>query len=179
METGKKFNSSSGVFLIYLILKTAPLVAVVFYFYNWEMSLLTAFVLSAAILLYSGSTNHNFVLSENNLSVKPVLFFWHRERSILYSEIENAEIKFSVGKDNRQWILIHYKDSVKVKTSQKFRCDWLHRQDAEDDEDDDHDHDHSGNELFEMLEDEDFYEGSLEHLRDELKKNNLTVKEIF
>ena len=37
----------------------------------------------------------------------------------------------------------------------------------------------SSDELFEMLEDEDFYEGSLEHLRDELNKNNLSVKEIF
>jgi hypothetical protein len=177
VEEVKKFNSSSAVFLTYLIIKTAPLVAVVFYFYNWEMSLVSALILSVIILIYSGSTNHNFTLRENNISVKPVLFFWRRELSILYTEINNAEIKFSVGKDSRQWVLIHYKDSLKIKASQKFRCDWLHRQEAEEDEEEKHDH--SGNELFEMLEDEDFYEGSLEHLRDELNKNNLSVKEIF
>ena len=69
----------------------------------------------------------------------------------------------------RQWLQIQTKDTVIC-----FRCDWLHRQDPPEDEDDHHEQPEG--ELFELLEDEDFYKGSIEQLLDLLRNQKIDLQ---
>ena len=176
MHTTLKFQSITSVFLTYLILKSAPIPAVVYYFFGWQASALSAVFLLLIILLYSGSTNHHFTLARDFISIHPSLFFWKADISIAYANIQSVEIKFAAPKDNRQWLLLHYKDATGRLLSQKYRCDWLHTQEPEGEEDD---HEHPEGELFELLEDEDFYDGSLEQLMAELRNREILVEGLF
>lgn len=176
MQKTLHFQSTISVFLLYLILKFAPITAVVYYFGNAYMALITGFILLLIILIYSGLTNHHFSLHATNLDVIPSLFFWKNKQSISYQEIQDIEIKYSTTEDNVQWVLIRSQSPTGVIRTQKYRCDWLHRQDPPELEEEAHDH--PEHELFELLEDEDFYDGSLEQLCHELKAKGLPVREV-
>ena len=177
MSTLLTFKSTVSVYLTYLIFKAAPIVAVVYYFTNWYWAIPTSIALLVIILIYSGTNNHHFDLTPNSLVVHPILSFWKKPVKFQLEEIQTLSIKYAAEKDSRQWLEVTQKTTS---TTQKFRCDWLHLPDPEED-DDHHDHDHgsSSHELFELLEDEDFYNGSLQHLADSLKTAGITVQELY
>lgn len=174
MSATLKFTSTVSVFLTYLILKAAPISAVVYYFSNWQYALLSGIVLLIVILLYSGLTNNHFSLTPTHLIVHPSLFFWKKDLEIPYSEIHSIQIKYAVSKDNRQWLAIRKTAREKP---QIYRCDWLHQQDPPEEDEDDHEHGSASHELFQLLEDEDFYDGSLEHLANVLRSQSVLVTE--
>lgn len=176
MQQTLKFQSTVSVFLVYLVLKAAPISAVVYYFYNWQASLLTAVLTLVIILIYAGRSNHDFSLSSTELIIQPSIFIWRPTQYIPYVNIQGIEVKYSAGRDNRQWLLVHYEDRQNNRISKKYRCDWLHMQDPPDDEEH---HDEPEHELFELLEDEDFYNGSLEHLSNELRDRGLRIKDMI
>jgi len=175
VSTPIAFKSTVSVYLTYLIFKAAPLVAVVYYFSDWNWAALTAVLLLIIILIYSGLTNHHFELSDRSLITHPILLFWKKRTEFPLDSIKNIQIKYAVEKDSRQWLIVTTNQASKAL---KFRCDWLHLPDP--DEEDDHDHEHGpdSHELFELLEDEDFYQGSLQHLADNLKKAGIAVQEV-
>lgn len=173
MQKSLHFQSTVSVSLTYLILRTAPLVAVVYYFFTWQLALLTAFLLLLIILIHSTYTNHNFSINEDTLTISPSITFGQKTHSFDFSSIQFIEIKYAQEKDQRQWLKIHFN---KRKTHLQFRCDWLHMQDPPDEDEDDHGH--PEHELFELLEGEDFYNGSLEQLSHELRNRGLQVQEI-
>ena len=177
MQQPLTFQSAISVFLTYLVLKTAPLSALVYYFHSWEAALIVQLFLFIIILIYSGFNNHHFSLEEKQLIVYPALFFWQAKQAIPYTNIVAVEIKYASEKNNQQWLLVYFKKSPIKGLPTKFRCNWLHMQDPPEIEDD-HDHGHPEHELFELLEDEDFYDGSLEQLADELRKKGLKVKAV-
>lgn len=164
----KTFQSTTSVFLTYLIFKAAPIVALVYYFSCWEYAFLSAIVLFVAIITYSDRTNHNFRLEEERFVVLPSLFFWKKEFGIAYKEIKSIRIKYAQEKDSRQWLEIE----ALGKQNYRYRCDWLHTQDPPDEEDD---HELPEGELFEILKDEDFYKGSLNELEDMLRTKGVLV----
>lgn len=178
MQKTQHFQSAVSVFLIYLVFKAAPITAVVYYFFDWQWALFSAVLLLSIIFVYSGLTNHHFSLGSEQLTIRPSLFFWKKPLSIPYQDIGSIEIKFSGEKDNRQWLKITSTNAGKTALKMKqYRCDWLHMQDPPDDEDDDHGH--PEHELFELLEEEDFYEGSLEQLSNELQTKGLSVTQLI
>lgn len=169
----KTFQSSTSVFLTYLIFKASPVVALVYYFFNWPLALLSAVLFLASILIYSGKNNHHFTVDSERLIIHQSLFFWIKDAGISYKEIKSIEIKYANEKDNRQWLLI---DAL-GKKKYIYRCDWIHTQDPPEDEDDHHQLPEG--ELFELLENEDFYKGSLNELADVLREKKLDVKEFL
>lgn len=169
------FKSAVSVYLTYLFFKAAPLVAVVYYFTNWYWAILAAIILLIVILIYSGHTNHHFEVNNHKLLVHPILSFWKKQTEFPFDSITTVQIKYAVEKDNRQWLVI---TTNKTTTPLKYRCDWLHLPDLEDDDEHDHEHGPESHELFELLEDEDFYSGSLQHLADSLKKVGIVVQEV-
>ena len=173
MENNLQFQSTVSVFLTYLILKAAPLVAVVYYFFTWQLALLSALLLLLVILIHSACTNHDFSLSEHHLIISPSIPLGQKNQQFDYSSIQSIEIKYAKEKDSHQWLNIHLK---KTKKHLQFRCDWLHLQDPPDEDEDDHGH--PEHELFELLEGEDFYKGSLQQLSTELRKKGLSIQEI-
>lgn len=173
MENTLHFKSTVSVFLTYLILKAAPLVAVVYYFFTWQLAVLSAFVLIIIILIHSTSTNHNFSINKHSLTISPSISWGQKSHTFEYTSIQYLEIKYAKEKDNKQWLAIQPK---KNKALLHFRCDWLHTQDPPDEDEDDHGH--PEHELFELLEDEDFYEGSLQQLCAELRHRGVKVQEI-
>lgn len=173
MENTLQFQSTVSVFLTYLILKTAPLVAVVYYFFTWQLALLSAVILLLIILAHSTYTNHNFNLHKDGLSIAPSIPIGQQTHSFDYTSIQSIEIKYAKEKDSRQWLVVYLKKNKKLF---RFRCDWLHLQDPPDEDEDDHGQ--LEHELFELLEDEDFYKGSLQHLSNELQNKGIQVREI-
>lgn len=173
MEKSLQFQSTVSVFLTYLILKTAPLVAVVYYFFTWQLALLSAVILLLIILAHSAYTNHNFSLHKDNLRISPSIPVGQQTYHFDYTSIQGIEIKYAKEKDSRQWLTVYLKKNKKLF---RFRCDWLHLQDPPDEHEDDHGQ--LEHELFELLEDEDFYDGSLQHLSHELQNRGIPVREI-
>ncbi|WP_052597965.1 hypothetical protein [Aureispira sp. CCB-QB1] len=168
-----QFQSTVSVFLTYLILKAAPAVAVVYYFFTWQLAILSAVLLLAIILAHSAYTNHNFQISKHDIQISPSISITQQVQTFDYKSIEYIEIKYSQEKDNKQWLAIQLKNNSKI---HRFRCDWLHMQDPPDEDEDDHGH--PEHELFELLEDEDFYEGSLQQLSTELRNRGVEVREV-
>jgi len=107
------------------------------------------------------------------LSIFPSIPIGQKSHTFDYTSIQFIEIKYAKEKDSRQWLSIYLK---KTKKPLHFRCDWLHMQDPPDEDEDDHGQ--PEHELFELLEDEDFYEGSLQQLSVELNNRGLQVQEI-
>ncbi|BDS14803.1 hypothetical protein [Aureispira anguillae] len=177
MQKTLHFQSTVSVFLIYLILKAAPLVAVVYYFSDWSIATPVAIVLLLTILIYSALTNHDFSIEHQQLTIVPSIFFWKKAIYVPYATIEQIEIKYAHERDNRQWLTIFSNDKTGQLQAKKYRCDWLHMQDPPDEDDDDHGH--PEHELFELLENEDFYQGSLEQLAHELTIKGVTIKTVF
>lgn len=173
MEDTLQFKSTVSVFLTYLILKAAPLVAVVYYFFNWQLALLSALILLLIILIHSAHTNHNFRINKQSLSISPSIFVGQKSHTFDYTSIQFIQIKYAKEKDQHQWLAIHLKENKELL---RFRCDWLHMQDPPDEDEDDHGQ--PEHELFELLENEDFYEGSLQQLSNELRNRGLRVEEI-
>jgi hypothetical protein len=173
VENTLQFKSTVSVFLTYLILKVAPFVAVIYYFFTWQLALLTALVLLGIILIHSAYTNHNFSLNKHSLVISPSIPFGQKTYNFDYQSIQSIEIKYAQEKDDHQWLTIHLKKTKKLLC---FRCDWLHMQDPP--EEDEDDHEHPEHELFELLEGEDFYDGSLQHLSNELRNRGVQVQEI-
>lgn len=171
-----EFRSNTGIFLWYAIAKWLPLVAVVYYFSTLLVTLITAALLLAFVLLYSGLTNHWFSLEQDTLLIHPVLLFWKPIQRFPLTKIDQIQIKGFHEQDRRQWLSILTQNS---QTPVKFRCDWLHLQDPPEEEEHAHEHEHPEHELFELLEEEDFYEGSLQHLAQELSKQNISVQFHF
>jgi hypothetical protein len=165
------FQSTVSVFLTYLILKAAPLVAVVYYFSTWQWALLSAFILLLIILIHSAYNNHNFSINDDSLTISPSMPFGQKTHCFEFSSIKSIEIKYAQEKDQQQWLRIHFK---KTKKLLHFPCNWLHMQDPPDEDD----HEHPEHELFELLEDEDFYDGSLQQLSHELRNRGVQVQEI-
>ncbi|MBL4649924.1 MAG: hypothetical protein JKY03_09340 [Aureispira sp.] len=173
MENTLQFKSTVSVFLTYLILKAAPFVAIVYYFFTWQLALLSALVLLGIILIHSAYTNHNFSLNKHSLTISPSIAFGQKTHSFDYQSIQSIEIKYAQEKDDHQWLMIRLKKTKKLLC---FRCDWLHMQDPPNEEEDDHEH--PEHELFELLEGEDFYNGSLQQLSNELRNRGVQVQEI-
>ncbi len=173
MKNTLQFKSTVSVFLTYLIFRTAPFVAAVYYFFTWQLALLTGLILLLIILIHSARTNHNFSISNQSLTVLPSIPLVQKPQSFDFASIQGIEIKYAREKDNHQWLTIYRKEAP---NTLRFRCDWLHLQDPPDEDEDDHGH--PEHELFELLEDEDFYAGSLQQLRDELRNRGLRVKEV-
>ncbi|CAA6808637.1 MAG: Unknown protein [uncultured Aureispira sp.] len=123
--------------------------------------------------MHSAYTNHNFSLNEHRLTISPSIFLGQRTQHFEYTSIQSIEIKYAQEKDQRQWLCIHLKNT---KQQQLFRCDWLHMQDPPDEDEDDHGH--PEHELFELLEGEDFYKGSLQQLSHELSSRGVQIQEI-
>lgn len=176
MQQLQYFQSTVSVFLTYLILKAAPITAVVYYFFDWQFALASAFVLLGVILCYSGFSNHHFSLDKAQLNIHPSLFFWQKTIRIPYKTILSIEIKYSSEKDGRQWLNITTNDSTSTQEN-KYRCDWLHMQDPPDE--DEKGHGHPEHELFELLENEDFYEGSLEQLSHLLQQRGIKITSLI
>jgi hypothetical protein len=173
VENTLQFQSTVSVFLTYLILKAAPFVAVVYYFFTWQLALLSALVLVGIILIHSAYTNHNFSLNKHSLTISPSIAFGQKMHRFDYSSIQSIEIKYAQEKDQHQWLTVHLKETQKLL---RFRCDWLHIQDPP--EEDEDDHEHPEHELFELLENEDFYNGSFQQLSNELRNRGVQVQEI-
>jgi hypothetical protein len=173
VENTLQFQSTVSVFLTYLILRVTPFVAIVYYFFTWQLALLIALVLLVIIIIHSARANHNFTINHQSLNIRPSIFFGQKSHSFDYTSIKTIEIKYAREKDNHQWLAIHFKETSKIL---RFRCDWLHMQDPPDEDEDDHGH--PEHELFELLEDEDFYAGSLQQLSQELRNRGVQIQEI-
>lgn len=173
MKNTLQFNSTISVFLTYLIIRGAPLVAVIYYFFTWQWAVVTGLILLIAILIHSAYTNHNFSLSNQKLTISPSISLGQKTHTFDYTSIRFIQIKYAKERENIQWLTIHLNNAPKPI---RFRCDWLHVQDPPDE--DEEDHGHPEHELFELLEDEDFYEGSLQQLSNELRKKGINVQEI-
>lgn len=173
MKNTLQFNSTISVFLTYLILRVAPLVAVVYYFFTWQWAIIVGLILLIAILIHSAYTNHNFSLDNKRLQISPSIPLGQKVHTFDYTSIKFIQIKYAKERENVQWLAVHLKNASKPI---RFRCDWLHVQDPPDEDEDDHGQ--LEHELFELLEDEDFYDGSLQQLSDELRKRGLNIQEV-
>lgn len=163
------FQSEISLSLAYLFVRVAPLVAFVFYFTTPFWTLLTALGLSFLLLWAARQHNYRFVGQANNLQIAPS--FWSSDPPIhySYSNIQAAAIKISSRQDKRQWL------ALKDQTGQwrRFRCDWLHEQDPP--SVDEHEDTTPQHELFELLDEEDFYQGSIQHLAYFLQQKGISV----
>jgi len=173
VENTLQFKSTVSVFLTYLILKAAPFVAIVYYFFTWQLALLSALIVLLLILIHSAHTNHNFSINNHHLTIYPSIPVGQKTQTFDYKSIQSIEIKYAQEKDDHQWLMIRLKKTKKLLC---FRCDWLHMQDPPNEEEDDHEH--PEHELFELLEGEDFYNGSLQQLSNELRNRGVQVQEI-
>ena len=163
------FRSAASVFVSYLLIRAAPITALVFYFSNWQYTLIAAGLLSTIVLIYALRSNHHFTLHAEALIVTNIAKIGRKSWQFPYCQIENIRYQLSSEADPRQWLQIQTKDTVIC-----FRCDWLHRQDPPEDEDDHHEQPEG--ELFELLEDEDFYKGSIEQLLDLLRNQKIDLQ---
>lgn len=168
------FKSASSVFISYLLIRAAPITAFVFYFSNWQDATIAALLLCITIISYAMRNNHNFAIHNNQLIITPILFQWKKDKLIELDKTKKVKVKLSDDKDARQWLEFICKD--KIPESTRYRCDWLHRQDPPEAEEDHHEHPEG--ELFDLLEDEDFYKGSAEHLIDLLHAEGVVVEFI-
>lgn len=162
------FKSAAAVFVSYLLIRAAPLTAFIYYFSDGFYALLSAFLIATLILLYALKCNHHFLIHRKQLIVSRIGLLGHKKWYFDYDKITAISYKLADDKDSRQWLC--------VKSSNRkvlFRCDWLHRQDPPEAEDDQHQHPEG--ELFELLEDEDFYKGSIEQLLDLLQEQNVEL----
>ena len=138
-------------------LRFLPLLAVVYVVSNLWVALALAPLLLLVWWLWTWRAHHRFILTNNTLEVhRPFGPIRHPLHNISLNELARAEIRIGQGWDQRQWLVLHFANQ----TQQQWRCDALHEQDPPDE--DDH-HDVPEHELFELLEEEDFYEGSLQH----------------
>lgn len=164
------FKSEIGLFLSYLLVRTAPLVALAFYFTSFGGALITTVLLLLILLWAARRHNYRFTGQAEALLIEPS--FWATSPPIYYSyqNIQAATIKCSNRQDRRQWLALqdqtgHWK---------RFRCDWLHEQDPP--SVDEHDDDTPQHELFELLDEEDFYQGSIQHLAYFLQQKGISVQ---
>jgi hypothetical protein len=162
------FKSAAAVFVSYLFIRAAPLTALIYYFSDAYYAFFSAFLLGSLILLYALRHNHHFLMHQKQLVVSSIGLIGQKKWYFEYDKITAVYYKLSDDNDSRQWLCIEIK-----KNSRLFRCDWLHRQDPPETEDDQHQHPEG--ELFELLEDEDFYKGSIEQLLDLLRAKNIEL----
>ncbi len=162
------FKSAAAVFVSYLFIRAAPLTALIYYFSNAYYAFFSACLLGSLILLYALKYNHHFLISQKQLVVSSIGLIGQKKWYFDYDKITAVSYKLADDKDNRQWLCIETKTN-----RQLFRCDWLHRQDPPETEDDQHQHPEG--ELFELLENEDFYKGSIEQLLDLLGIKNIEL----
>lgn len=163
------FQSEIGLFLVYLFVRTAPLVAVVFYFTSYLVAALAGLLLLVGLLWAAKRNNHRFLLTPNSLQIKSS--FWSKGtiQNYPYSTIEQVTIKWANNSNKRQWL------GVQDQTGnwKRFRCDWLHQQDPP--SVDEHDDDTPQHELFELLDEEDFYQGSIQQMAYILQQKGISV----
>lgn len=164
----QNFQSETSIFLSYLILKIAPLIALIYYIYNWNYALLALIALIIIIISHSKKNNYHFRLEEKNLVIYQSLSFRKKEISIPYEQIKSIHIKYAKEKDSRQWLKIN---TIK-QNNHCYRCDWLHTQDPPSEEEH---HELPEGELFDLLAEEDFYKGSLNELGDLLTTKGILV----
>lgn len=169
-----QFKSASSVFISYLLIRAAPITAFVYYFSNWQAAFIVAILLCILIICFAMRNNHNFAIHNKQLIITPILFQWKKDKLIELDKMEKVMIKLSDDKDARQWL--HFYDKDQQSDSLRYRCDWLHRQDPPEAEEDNHEHPEG--ELFDLLEDEDFYQGSAEHLIDLLRAEGINIEFI-
>jgi hypothetical protein len=167
------FQSEVGLFLVYLLVRTAPLVAVVFYFSNWLWAILAALLLIIVLIGAARYHNHRFLCQPSTLSITPSFWYWAKPATYTYTSIQQATLKIASRQDKRQWLALQDQTG----TWRRFRCDWLHQQDPP--SVDEHDDDTPQHELFELLDEEDFYHGSIQHLGYFLQQQGISIQIIF
>lgn len=170
LEKPLLFKSEIGLFLAYLLVRTAPLVAVVFYFTHLFWTIIAAVLLIILLVWAARHHNYQFLCSKEQLQIEPSFWKFQAPISYPYSSIQQAQIKIASRQDKRQWLAL--KDTTG--SWKKFRCDWLHEQDPP--SVDEHEDDTPQHELFELLEEEDFYQGSIQHLAYSLQQQGIVVQ---
>ena len=167
------FKSPVGVFIFYHCIKALTFSAFVLYFLDFYYFSVSIGFMLMVILINAYRNNVFFIITEKELIVKDV-FFGSVLNKFLFNDVEKIEIKFSFEKDQRQWLALRYHKDTKI-FSKKFRCDWLHHMDASiADHDDSLEH-----ELFELLKDEDFFDGSIQQLFKVCQQKCSDCTEVF
>ncbi len=155
-----RFAADVQVLSWYSWARALPVLALVYVCTNvWGM-------LGAALFLGLGWTywvwrhNHCFVLDEQVLFIERP--FWGQDPvyRVALDQLASVHIRLGQGLDQRQWLDLYQPDGSHT----RWRCDALHEQDPPDADDHHHAHDLPEHELFALLEEEDFYWGSLQHL---------------
>jgi len=167
------FESEIGLFLVYLLVRTAPLVALVFYFSTWHWAIIAALLLMIMLVWAARYHNHRFLCHSTTLSIMPSFWYWGSPNTYVYTSIQQATLKIASRQDKRQWLALQDQTG----NWKRFRCDWLHQQDPP--SVDEHDDDSPQHELFELLDEEDFYHGSIQHLGYFLQQQGISVQVIF
>lgn len=167
------FKSEIGLFLVYLLVRTAPLVALVFYFSNWLWAIIVALLLMILLVWAARYYNHCFLCHPTTLSIMPSFWQWSSPKTYTYTSIQQATLKIASRQDKRQWLALQ----DQAGNWKRFRCDWLHQQDPPSVEE--HDDDRPQHELFELLDEEDFYHGSIQHLGYFLQQRGISIHIIF
>jgi hypothetical protein len=166
------FQSEVGLFLVYLLVRTLPLVAVVFYFTTWVEAALTALGLVLLLLWTARRHNHRFTVHATHLEIAPSFWPFSKPHTYSYKALTKVAVKIAHRGDRRQWITLH----TTTQQTQRYRCDWLHQQDPP--SVDEHDDDGPQHELFDLLDEEDFYEGSIQHLVVLLQKKGVLLQPV-
>ncbi len=169
-NAAKVFQSEIGLFLVYLLVRTAPLVAVVFYFTTVTAAVVVAIVLLAVLLWAARRNNHQFILHSTSLAIKTGFGAFGAPISYSYHQIQQAAVKLANRHDKRQWLALQDQTG----RWKKYRCDWLHQQDPP--SVDEHDDNTPQHELFDLLDEEDFYEGSIQQMAFLLQKKGIFLQ---
>lgn len=140
--------------------RVLPVLALVYVCTNIWWMLGAALLIGLVWTYWIWKNNHRFILSEYHLHIERP-FWGHKSLDrIPLQQLDRVHIRLAQGWDQRQWLDLYQTDG----THMRWRCDALHEQDPPDADDHHHAHDMPEHELFALLEEEDFYWGSLQHL---------------
>ena len=84
------FKSEIGLFLAYLLVRTAPLVAVVFYFTNVFWTIVAAVVLITILVWAARHHNYQFLCSAEQLQIEPSFWKFQAPTVYAYSSLQQA-----------------------------------------------------------------------------------------
>lgn len=144
-----------------------PILALAYLAGGWQLLLMLAVGLPLGWLYWVWSHNHRFVLTDTHLTIYHPFGNPTPLHRVSFDQLASVSIRLGRGWDQRQWLDLYTIHKVHT----RWRCDALHEQDPP--EPDDHHHDHPEHELFALLEEEDFYEGSLQHFASLLRQRGI------
>lgn len=148
----------------YGTLRLLPLIALLHYYVGSWLTLPLSTLLALAWTYWLWANNHRIRLHQGQLSAfRPFLLPFRTDTTpvlqLSLAQLQRVNIRLGQGLDQRQWLDFYTDEGI----HHRLRCDNLHEQDPPEIDDHEH-HDQPEHELFALLNDEDFYEGSLQHL---------------